>query len=72
MFHMNIASLGLHKEELEAALSLLEVDFDIIHHFGITDAMTVCPTETKESNNISLLLHFLFISQHIVRRTLHK
>ena len=30
MFHMNIASLGLHKEELEAALSLLEVDFDII------------------------------------------
>ena len=30
MFHMNIASLGLHKEELIAALSLLEVNFDII------------------------------------------
>ena len=34
MFHMNIASLGLHKEELEAALSLLEVDFDVIGFFG--------------------------------------
>ena len=40
-----------------------------IHHFGVTDAMTVCPIETKESNNISLLLHFLFTSQHIGRRT---
>ena len=30
MFHINIASLGLHKDELEAALSMLDVDFDII------------------------------------------
>ena len=30
MFHMNIASLGLHKEELEAALSMLNVEFDFI------------------------------------------
>ena len=30
MFHMNIASLGLHKDELEAALSMLDVEFDII------------------------------------------
>ena len=30
MFHMNIASLGMHKDELEAALSLLDVQFDII------------------------------------------
>ena len=30
MFHMNIASLGLHKDELVTALSLLKVKFDII------------------------------------------
>ena len=30
MFHINIASLGLHKEEMVAALSLLDVKFDII------------------------------------------
>ncbi len=33
-FHMNIASLGLHKEELETALSLLDLEFDVI---GITE-----------------------------------
>ena len=31
---MNIASLGLHKEELETALSLLDLEFDVI---GITE-----------------------------------
>ena len=30
IFHINIASLGLHKEELEAAISLTNVEFDII------------------------------------------
>ena len=30
MIHINIASLGLHKEELEAAISLSGLDFDII------------------------------------------
>ena len=30
MFHLNIASLGLHKEELVTALSLLNLDFDVI------------------------------------------
>ena len=34
IFHMNIASLSKHKEELEAALSLLDFQFDII---GITE-----------------------------------
>ena len=30
MFHLNIASLGLHKEELVNSLSILDVDFDVI------------------------------------------
>ena len=30
MFHLNIASLGLHKDEMVAAISLTEVEFDII------------------------------------------
>ena len=30
MFHLNIASLGLHKEELVTSLSLLNIDFDVI------------------------------------------
>ena len=30
IFHVNIASLGLHKEELEAAISLTNVEFDFI------------------------------------------
>jgi len=30
MFHLNIASLGLHKEELVTALSLLNFEFDVI------------------------------------------
>ncbi|HAO14806.1 MAG TPA: hypothetical protein DDE71_04500, partial [Tenacibaculum sp.] len=30
MFHLNIASLGLHKDEMIAAISLTEVEFDII------------------------------------------
>ena len=30
MFHMNIASLGLHKHELEAALSMLDIEFNIV------------------------------------------
>ena len=30
MFHMNIASLGLHKDELVAAISLTEIEFDVI------------------------------------------
>ena len=30
MFHLNIASLGLHKEELETSLSLLNFEFDVI------------------------------------------
>ena len=30
IFHLNIASLGLHKDELVGALSLLDVQFDII------------------------------------------
>ena len=30
MFHINIASLGLHKEEMVAAISLVDVEFDII------------------------------------------
>ena len=34
IFHMNIASLNLHKEELETSLSLLSFQFDII---GITE-----------------------------------
>ena len=34
IFHMNIASLSKHKDELEAALSLLDFQFDII---GITE-----------------------------------
>ena len=40
IFHLNIASLGLHKDELETALSLLSFDFDLI---GIT--------ETKKKRN---------------------
>ena len=34
IFHMNIASLNLHREELETALSLLNFEFDVI---GITE-----------------------------------
>ena len=30
MFHLNLASLGLHKDELVAVLSLLDFEFDII------------------------------------------
>ena len=30
MIHINIASLGLHKEELVAAISLTQLEFDII------------------------------------------
>ena len=30
MFHLNLASLGLHKEELVTSLSLLDFQFDII------------------------------------------
>ena len=30
MFHLNIASLGLHKDELETSLSLLDHKFDVI------------------------------------------
>ena len=42
IFHMNIASLGLHKDELEAALSLLDIEFDII-----------AITETKIIKNVT-------------------
>ncbi len=34
LFHMNIASLNLHKDEMETALSLLDFQFDVI---GITE-----------------------------------
>ena len=34
LYHMNIASLNLHKDELETALSLLDFQFDVI---GITE-----------------------------------
>ena len=30
MFHLNIASLALHKDELVAAMSLTDVEFDVI------------------------------------------
>ena len=30
MFHLNVASLGLHKEELETSLALLNINFDVI------------------------------------------
>ena len=30
MFHLNLASLGLHKDELVTSLSLLDFDFDLI------------------------------------------
>ena len=30
MFHLNLASLGLHKEELVTSLSLLNFEFDVI------------------------------------------
>ena len=30
MFHLNLASLGCHKEELVTSLSLLDFEFDII------------------------------------------
>ena len=30
VFHINIASLGLHKDEMIAAISLVDVEFDII------------------------------------------
>jgi len=30
MLHLNLASLGLHKEELATLLSLLNFDFDVI------------------------------------------
>ena len=30
MFHLNIASLGRHKEELITSLSLLNIEFDVI------------------------------------------
>ena len=30
MFHLNLASLGLHKEELVTALSLMNFEFDVI------------------------------------------
>ena len=30
MFHLNLASLGLHKDELVTTLSLLDFEFDII------------------------------------------
>ena len=42
LFHLNIASLGKHKEELETILTMLKVKFDII---GIT--------ETKIKKNIA-------------------
>ena len=41
LFHLNIASLGKHKEELETILTMLKIKFDII---GIT--------ETKIKKNI--------------------
>ena len=34
LFHMNIASLGLHKEELEDLFSILDIEFDVI---GLTE-----------------------------------
>ena len=36
LFHMNIASLGLHKEELEDLFSILDIEFDVI---GLTETM---------------------------------
>ena len=36
-----------------------------IHHFGVSDAMTVCFLETKENTDISFLLSFLFYAHHI-------
>ena len=30
MFHLNLASLGLHKDELVTSLSLLDFEFDMI------------------------------------------
>ena len=30
MFHLNIASLALHKEEMIAAISLTDIEFDVI------------------------------------------
>ena len=34
LFHLNIASLGLHKEELEDLLSILDLNFDVV---GLTE-----------------------------------
>ena len=34
LFHMNIAPLGLHKEELEDLFSILDIEFDVI---GLTE-----------------------------------
>ena len=42
MFHLNLASLNLHKEELEACLAHLDFEFDII---------AVTETKIKKSSN---------------------
>ena len=42
MFHLNVASLGLHKEELVLSLSLLDFEFDLI-----------AVSETKINANVS-------------------
>ena len=34
LLHLNIASLGMHKEEFEDILSILDLDFDIL---GLTE-----------------------------------
>ena len=69
----NVNNLGGCSMEVSGGAFLSEAaSGPRIDHFGVTDTITVCPIETKESNYISLLLYFLFTSQRIGRRTLHK
>ena len=49
IFHMNIASLGLHKEELEGLFSILDIEFDVI---GLTE--TKIEKDITPINDISL------------------
>ena len=50
LFHLNIASLAKHKEELEIILNMLDLKFDIL---GITESKLKCNMEPLDNINMN-------------------
>ena len=55
MFHLNLASLGLHKDELVTSLSLLSFEFDMI---AVSETKIKAGTEPIYDLSLAGYLHY--------------